>query len=559
MLLGIHVKNLALIDEIEVDFGEQLNILTGETGAGKSIIIGSVNLALGGKATKDMIRGDADYALVELFFRTNDLKIIEMLHQMDIPVDDGDIMITRRLSMARSICRINGEIVSTKALAKISSALLDIHGQHDHQSLLHISKHLDILDDYAKDALGVLKKDMAHAYQLYMELSAELNEANADEESRRREQSFISFEINEIDEAHLIPGEDEALEAQYKKMSNAQRITGYTREAYLLADDTASDAVSRALRQLYPAAAFDESLSGLVDQLQDIENLLNDFNRELSSYMSELVFDAETFDVVERRLDLINDLKAKYGQSIERILSYKEEKEAELKKLEHYDEYLANLKQRLASTKQEYERLAGEVSRIRKAQSSELSVLIKEALTELNFLDVKFEIQVREGAHATKNGIDEVEFMISTNPGEPLKPLSKVASGGELSRIMLAIKSVLADTDEIETLIFDEIDTGISGRTAQKVSERLAVIARSHQVLCISHLPQIAAMADHHYLIEKSVENAHTATGIRMLNADASAEEVARMLGGAEITGKVIENAREMKILAEKTKIMLRR
>lgn len=558
MLLGIHVQNLALIHEIEVDFGENLNIMTGETGAGKSILIGSVNLALGAKASKDMIRQGADSALVELYFKTDDQKIIEKLESMDIPADDGHIMITRRLMPTRSVCRINGEVVSAKILAEISALLIDIHGQHDHQSLLHISKHMDILDHFSKDDFGTLKQDMEKAYDLYMKLLDELKNANVDADARRREQSFISYEIGEIEDAQLVPGEDESLEVQYRKMVNAKKIMDGATGAYQLTGDDASDAISRALRHLYPVAEYDDAVSGLLDQLQDIENLLNDFNREMSGYMDELVFDDETFDTVEHRLDFINDLKAKYGQTIEDILTYKAQKQKELEKLENYDAYLQDLKMNVEKAKALYDKLASKVSAVRKAQSKVLSVAIEDALKELNFLDVRFEIQVRAASHISKNGVDEVEFMISTNPGEPVKSLSRVASGGELSRIMLAIKSVLADADDVDTLIFDEIDTGISGRTAQKVSERLAVIAANHQVLCISHLPQIASMADNHFLIEKTVENGRTITNIRKLDDDASAAEVARMLGGVEITGTVVENAREMKKLAAKTKKSLR-
>lgn len=558
MLLGIHVQNLALIHEIEVDFGENLNILTGETGAGKSILIGSVNLALGAKSSKDMIRQGADSALVELYFRTDDENIIKTLEMMDIPVEDGHIMITRRLMPTRSVCRINGEVVSAKALAQVSALLIDIHGQHDHQSLLHISKHMDILDHFSKDDFGPLKQDMEKAYDLFMKLSDELKNATVDAEARRREQSFISYEIGEIEDARLITGEDESLETQYRKMVNAKKIMDGVSGAYQLTGDDAADAVSRALRHLYPVAEYDEELSGLLAQLEDIENLLNDFNREMSVYMDDLVFDDETFDTVEQRLDMINDLKAKYGQSIEDILAYKAKKEAELERLENYESYLQQLKLDAEKAKASYDKLASKVSAIRKKNSKTLGMAIEDALKELNFLDVRFEIQVRSAAHISKNGIDEVEYMISTNPGEPVKSLSKVASGGELSRIMLAIKSVLADADDVDTLIFDEIDTGISGRTAQKVSERLAVIAANHQVLCISHLPQIASMADHHFLIEKTVHDGRTITNIRKLDEDTSANEVARMLGGVQITGTVVENAREMKALAVNTKKKLR-
>lgn len=554
MLLGIHIKNLALIDEIEINFGEHLNILTGETGAGKSIMIGSVNLALGGKAAKDMIRQGAEDALVELFFKTEDKVVLEKLNQMDIPWEDGHIIITRRIMPTRSVCRINGEIVSAKSLSEISSSLIDIHGQHDHQSLLYKHKHLDILDDFSKEKLGHLKKDMAEAYKEYTKLCRQLNESNQDEEQRRRAMDFAKFELEEINNAHLTLGEDEQLEAQYKKMVNGKKITEGTHEAHQLTSTEASEAVSRALRSLYPMADEDKPLADLVSQLEDIENLLSDFNRELADYEESLVFDRETFDSVEQRLDLINGLKAKYGQTLEDILAYGQAKEQELDQLAHYEEYLEKLTGDTKEAKARYEALANQVSQIRHSQSVILAKEIENALKDLNFLDVNFQLEIIDSNQWTQNGKDEAQFIIATNPGESLKPLSQVASGGELSRIMLAIKSVLADADAIETLIFDEIDTGISGRTAQKVSERLAVISDKHQVICISHLPQIASMADNHYVIEKQVVSGRTVTDIRMLSKDKSAEEIARMLGGVEITETVLENAKEMKKLAEKMK-----
>lgn len=558
MLLGIHVQNLALIHEVEVDFGENLSVLTGETGAGKSILIGSVNLALGAKSSKDLIRQGEDSALVELFFKTEDKKLIQKLEEMDIPAEDGNIVITRRLMPARSVCRINGEVVSARVLAEVSAGLIDIHGQHDHQSLLNIAKHMDILDDFSKEELGNRKELLLEAWNQYLKIAAELKNAKTDEESRRREIAFITYEIEEIEKARLVAGEDETLELQYKKMSNAKKITDHAGEAYGYTEDTCSDAIGRALSALQPAAAYDDTLKDLLDELLNIENLLNDFNRELSGYMEDLVFDDETFQTVEQRLDQVNDLKAKYGQRIEDILTYKEQKEIELEKLENYDAYVEKLEAELQNAKKQYESIALEISKIRKQNSPKLGALIVDALKEMNFLDIQFEIQVRQLNHGTKLGIDEVEFMVSTNPGEPLKSLSKVASGGELSRMMLAIKSVLADTDDVDTLIFDEIDTGISGRTAQKVSERLAVIAKHHQVLCISHLPQIASMADHHYLIEKSVEDSRTTTRLHVLDEDDAAKEIARMLGGVEITDTVLKNAIEMKDMAKEIKTRLR-
>lgn len=550
MLLGIHVKNLALIDEVEIDFGEHLNILTGETGAGKSVLIGSVSLALGQKASREMIRKGAKEALVELFFKTKDRKLTKRLTEMDIDCEDGDIVISRRITPSRSVCRINGEIVSARILSEISGRLIDIHGQHEHQSLLYKDRHLAILDHYAKEELSKLKPAMAEAYRTYTSLVKTLSSDDSDAEERRREQDFIAYEIQEIEAAALSGNEDELLEAQYKKLSNARKITESVSLAYQLTGGEASDAVSRALRAVCSVAEDAGDLNDLCAQLEDVENILGDFNRGVSDYLQEMTYDPQACDEIEKRLDLINNLKAKYGQTIEAIENYRRQKQERLEFLENYEAHMDALRSQIQEAKADYETLASQVSDIRKRMSSQLAKHIEQALLELNFLDVRFSMEVRPSGHFCAEGVDEAEFLISTNPGEDLKPLGHVASGGELSRIMLAIKSVLADADEIETLIFDEIDTGISGRTAQKVSERLAVIAGKHQVLCISHLPQIASMADDHYLIEKHVEADRTTTEISHLDEASSVAEIARMLGGVTITDKVLESAREMKTLA---------
>ena len=519
MLSAIHVKNLALIDEIEVDFQEHLNILTGETGAGKSIIIGSINLALGKKMPKDMIRKGADYALVELFFNIDENSdAAKALAKLEIPQEDGTVAISRRMSPSRSVSRINGEIVSVKTVKEIASMLIDIHGQHEHQSLLYKSKHLEILDEFSKEKLGTLKKEMAEAFEKYKAFERELKNAVTDSEQRKKEQIFLEYVIQEIEDAALTEGEDDLLAAQYKKMSHSRKIMESAGSAYALCANEASEAVSRALRELSSVEDYDETISGMKAQLYDADNLLNDFNREMAGYIDALTFDDEAFRETEQRLDMINTLKTKYGQTIREILDYKEQKQQELEQLEHYEEYLHKLRADFKAAGKTYMQLAKKVSEIRQAAGKKLSSLILEALKELNFLDVRFDMRFYTLENAGSNGIDEAEFVISTNPGEDLKPLGEVASGGELSRVMLAVKSVLADADAVETLIFDEIDAGISGRTAQKVSERLSVIAGKHQVICITHLPQIASMADAHYMIEKKNVADHTLTEIKKLS-----------------------------------------
>lgn len=551
MLQNLHVKNLALIDETEVEFGPGLNILSGETGAGKSIIIGSINLALGEKVQKEMLRDNGEAALVELIFFVEDADTIEAIRALDIEVEDDTVILSRKITGGRAIGRINGEAVSASKMKAVASLLIDIHGQHEHQSLLSKKKHLEILDTFAKEVLGDKKEKLTQCYQEYRKLKDELEHANLDCEERARELSFLEYEVKEIKEAQLTVGEDEELEAVFRKYSNGKKImdaVGAANAATSEDDESASERIGRALRELSSVSGYDERVKEMEEQLTEIDNLLSDFNHELASYLSDEEFDEETFYETEKRLDLINHLKSKYGNTIADIIKYGEEKEERINVLNDYDAYLAGLQKNVSEKEKQLEQLSKKVSDIRKKESKKLTESIKNALLDLNFLDVQFTMEFAETDY-TANGIDDAQFLISTNPGEPVKPLGKVASGGELSRIMLAIKTVMA-SDKIGTLIFDEIDSGISGRTAQMVSEKMNVLGRNHQIICITHLPQIAAMADSHFLIEKSVENQATVSKIHKLTDEQSVEELARMLGGVEITDTVLENAREMKQMA---------
>ena len=529
MLVGLHVKNLALIEQADVEFGNGLNILTGETGAGKSIIIGSVALALGAKASRDMIRCGEEYAYIELIFSVDDEKKREELKKMDVyPDEDGLLIISKKITQTRSISRINDETVTTARLKAVTGKLLDIHGQHEHQSLLHKQKHLEILDEYSWRETGSLKRNVAESYRRYLELKGKLDGFSLDEESRKRELDFVRFEIDEIEDSALKPGEEEELAAKFRKFSHSQKIMESLQGAYQAVD---GDAIGRAYREMESVASYDERLSGIAAGLSDAESILSDICRSISDYMDEMEFSGEDFKKTEERLDLVRGIMA------------------------NYEELAFAAKAEFEEQKRVLGLLCGRLSKEREKAAKILENRITEELEDLNFLHVEFRVDVHRTDHFTAAGSDEVEFLISTNPGSiPPRPLGEVASGGELSRIMLAIKTVLADTDDIPTLIFDEIDTGISGRTAQKVSERLSYIGKKHQVLCITHLPQIAAMADTHFEIKKSVENGVTATKIRKLTEKDEVDELARLLGGAEITEKVRENAEEMKRLAEETK-----
>lgn len=555
MLVNIHVKNMALIKEADIALGNGLNILSGETGAGKSILLGAIAVALGLQGFKGFAREGAEYALSELVFTVEKEEQRSALEAMEIPMEEDEVIISRRLSKGRATSKINGETVPVSLVKKVGALLIDIHGQHENQALLHIRKHLELLDDFAKENLGNIREEYQKSYHEYGELKKELEQAQLDNAARAKEMDFLSFEIGEIEEASLQKGEDESLEEDYKKLANGREILEAVTEAYqLCGTDGASDSTGRALRSLASVAEYDSSLKALYGQLMDVDNLLNDFSREVSSYAQELDVDEETLCSTEERLDLINRLKTKYGNTIEAILEYKEEKEKRFQVLERYEEYLAELESRFAACRKKLDEQAEALTRIRKEAAVRFSEQVCQALQELNFLDVRFELEFRRLEDYTASGLDEVCFMISTNPGQPLRPVQDTASGGELSRIMLAVKSIMADQEKVETLIFDEIDSGISGRTAQKVSEKLAVIAGAHQVICITHLAQIAAMADVHFMIEKKVLGEETQTSIRQLDERESIEELARILGGAKITQTVLDGAKEMKELAKTSK-----
>ena len=555
MLIHLHVKNLALIEDIEVEFGPGLNILTGETGAGKSVLLGSMQLILGGRTARGRIRTGASCALVELLFQVENKKAEQALNSLGIFTEEGQVLLSRKIMDGRSINKINGETCTVGQMKAAAECLLDIHGQHEHQSLLYQEKQLEILDAYGREKIRPAKEAVRQSYEEYRKYMRALKELDTDEEQRNREKAFLEFEISEIEKAHLVPGEDEELETLYRRLNNGKLILETLQSVHSLtgydSGQGAGEAVGTGVRELLRVTEYDTQLESMAETLQEIDGLLNDFNRELSSYVEDLSFDDETFYETEKRLDQINGLKAKYGRTIEEILEYQNTQQQKLEKLARYEENFLEARQNLKKAEEQLEKDSYVLSEIRKDYSKTLTEKIIEGLRDLNFLDVKFRIDFQRKQEFTDNGYDSIEYEISTNPGESVKPLGRIVSGGELSRIMLAIKAILADRDQIETLIFDEIDTGISGRTAQKVSEKMAVIGSCHQVLCITHLPQIAAMADTHFEIEKHQKGSETITEIHPLGERESVRELARLLGGAEITEAVLKNAMEMKELAQ--------
>ena len=531
MLESLHVKNLALIDEQEVLFHEGMNILTGETGAGKSIIIGSINLALGARADKDYIRTGADYALVELSFSLNEQQCA-LVREMELPIEDGNtLLLQRKIMPGKSTCRVGGETISATQLKKLAPCLLDLYGQHEHQSLLKPAAYRKMLDDYIGEKAKKQKVMLKSLIAEYRKTAEEMEAQTADEKERAGRMRLLEFEAAEIEAAALEPAEDEQVEKKYRRLVNSKKIkeivylvhglTGYDEEG------SAGSAVGHALRELKGIGSADEEALPLIAQLTDIDDLLNDFNRSM----------------------------ADYRDSLDVILASLEERQEELEKLANFEAYMEQLKDRAQKQKEEILSLCGSLSLLRQKAAKPLSKKLREAMEDLNFKDVRFEIAVTpKDEDFTADGYDQIEFLISTNPGESLRPLWQIASGGELSRIMLAFKTVFADKDETDTLIFDEIDTGISGKTAWEVAKKLGRLSKDHQIICITHLAQIAAMADGHFLIEKSVRKERTTTSIRALAKEESLNELARLLGSGEMTKAVLENAKEMKENAKNVK-----
>ncbi len=556
MLRNLHIKNLALIREVDVDFNPGLNILTGETGAGKSIIIDSIGMALGGKPVRRLIRDDAPSGLVELVFEVSNPETEAALAAMDIAAEDGVILISRKMQGNRSTIRINGETRTAADARAVGSLLLDIHGQSEHQKLLRPDHQLDLIDSYGREEIREALLKVRESYKVYAELKKKLGSGEMSEEERNRRMSFLEFEIEDIESAGLKEGEDEELEALYRKMKNARRIVTAVNEAHTLTgyEEGAGDEIGRAVKELDSVSEYDEEIAGLLNTLSEIDDLLNDFNREVAAYADSLEFEESAFAETEERLDLINRLKAKYGRTISDILMAKEEKEEELSALRDYEEERIRLKKKFARAEEALGEASRGLSVLRKRYAEEFSRKVVDQLRELNFAKADFAVHFEETAGYTANGCDAVSFMIATNPGEPRRELSKVVSGGELSRIMLGIKTIFAADDKTETLIFDEVDTGISGRTAQMVAEKMSAIARDRQVLAITHLPQIAAMADTHYAITKELSDSSAITKIEALSEEESVLELARLIGGEKITENTLKSSREMKEMCRQKK-----
>lgn len=564
MLTELRVQNFALIDDVTVEFHEGLNILSGETGAGKSIIMGSVNMALGSKASKDSIRRGCNSAYVELTFHLSESQK-ERIAALDLDTDEDDnLVISRKITDTKSLSRINGETVNLSVVREAASILIDLHGQTDNQTITRHDKQLELLDAFASAENGAFEDFLSEyrtALASYREVTKKLDSFDMDEAKRLREISFLEYVIDEIEQAELSEEEEEELAEQLKKLSNQQSIAegmGHVRSLLFESSGSscASDQVSEAVQTLQKLVVYDRDLEQTVSSLTDVEALLSDLAKEVDTYCDlSCETDPAELDRITRRVDQIHDLKNKYGRTIAEVLEYQAKQSELLKELKDYQIHKEENEQQQKALRERLLMLGEKLHKARKKAAGPLADRISTALADLNFLNAEFEIRVeRQEESFLSEGQDQVSFYISPNPGEVLKPISEIASGGELSRIMLALKTVLADEDEIESFVFDEIDAGISGRTAQKVAEKLITLSGSHQVICISHLSQIVSMADYHYLIEKKVEGGTTRTEIRQLDYEDSVTEIARLLSGTEVTQSVLDTAWEMKDLAQKAK-----
>lgn len=555
MLESIHIKNFALISDEEIFFDKGLNILTGETGAGKSIIFGALGLALGDKFNKDSVKDENAETFIEAVFSVQDLKLKEKLEDLSVDMEDDQVILTRKISNQRSRSLINGENVPLKKLSKVGELLIDIYGQHEYQSLMKAQNHLSIIDDFGKSEIEPVKEKVKNIFDEWKKLQEELNKSYSDEKEREKELLYLDHEIEEIESANLKIGEDTELEDKFKKMNNFKRIMSSVNEAYeKTGDNGISSLISDAISDMKNAVNYDEALNDDFNILSDVESLINDFNHNIKDYIMDSSFDEEEFEFIEKRLDIINDLKSKYGFTIENILSSLSHKKKKKEEIENYDTYLENLKQNIKLVEKEYFKEAKKLSDFRKKYIDILLKDVKKSMEELNFSNTAISLPLEESETPLRNGIDSGEFLVSLNKGEPIRPLREVASGGELSRISLSIKTSVSNYSDIKTLIFDEIDAGISGRTAQRVAQKLAILGKKAQIICITHLPQIAVMADKHYVVEKIENNNSTVSFIKQLFNNDRVIEIGRLLSGDDITEITRDNAKEMLKNAENFK-----
>lgn len=562
MLKELHIKNIAVIDEVHIEFSRGFNVLTGETGAGKSILIDSINMALGKRVSHDLIRTGCDKAVVNACFEISDGHLLDLVSDMGIDAEDGIISINRQLTAdGKSTCRINGVTMPLGVVREITAMLIDIHGQNDNQSLLDPHSHIAFLDEYGNNQSTL--EEYKLSYKKMRELEREIRQLSSALDEREKRLDLLLFQIDEISTAKLKPNEDKELEAKRDYLYNMENIVSASGTAYAALyggeEYSAYDLLRQAERSLSDISRFSPKLTESYERLGSIIAETQDIASEINSCLSATDFSMAELDMLEERIDTINTLKHKYGNSIEEILEYANSARAEADKIEKSDQTLTQLSSELENVQTQLKALADSLTASRIESANLLETQIMNELYDLDMPKVKFAIRISDRMDGkeinyTDSGKDNIEFLLSTNPGEALKPMSKIASGGELSRIMLAIKSVLSDTGTQDTMIFDEIDTGVSGRAAQKIAEKLARLAKKRQVFSITHLAQIASMADSHYLIKKTSTEDKTSTSVTLLDTQRRIEELARIIGGVTVTDLTRENAREMLDLAKNKK-----
>jgi DNA repair protein RecN (Recombination protein N) len=530
----LHIKNIGIIDEISVDLNKGFNVLTGETGAGKTLIIDSLEILAGGRFSKEMIRKGEEYSFVE----------------MSVSKKNGeeDVILSREINInGRNLCKINGRMVTVAELKNFMSSIIDIHGQHDNQSLLNTSTHIQMLDKFAGNNLKNIKLGYIEKYNKYKRLKEEISKNYGDDKERQRKLDLLKYQSNEIEEANLKKGEEEELEEKKKKILNTEKLSKNLGIAENEILNVAIDSVQSAMKALEKIEDINEEYAKTAEAIRNVYYELEDCGRTIASYSEDIYFNDREIEEVETRLNLISSMKRKYGNNIEEILKYKEEVEKEIYEIENLEEYTNKLKSDLKILESEMKAICKQMHQIREKISKVLSEEVQKDLIDLEMKNTIFKVDIKYNSsnEFNENGQEQIEFLIMTNIGEDFKPLTKIASGGEMSRIMLAIKRVLADVDEVETLVFDEIDTGISGLASNKVAEKMKAISKTHQIICVTHLATIAAKGDSNYFISKQVENEKTKTNISLLTDNKLVEEIARIASG-EVTKVSMQYAKEL-------------
>lgn len=556
MITHIKIQDFAIIDHLDVDFHEGLNVITGETGAGKSIIIEAISTALGSRADTTYVRTGKDKAIIQLTLDTSDEQSQAFFEENGITPDEETVIKREISKTGKSVCRINGEIVPVSLLSKFCRGLADIHGQYDHQSLLNAEQHVFLLDSFGGPEIRKVRETTEQVYHQYVDCSRQLNQIKNNLAAAQRQRDFMSFELDEINKIKPVLGEDDELAQRITLLENSQRIFERLSGAYevLFGEEQAViSQLSTVTNQLSDVAEFSTEISGFHDQVSDAYYQLEDVAEELRRFKDTLTFSPEELEEAYKRQDLLDGLKRKHGGSLESVLSYAKEVETALTKIDNADAEIEALTRDLGIYRDQLKLASSRLSLLRHDAAELMSQKINAELMELNFQNAQFVVDFKEQEKTvyTANGIDVVEFLISTNKGEMPKPLAKIASGGEISRIMLAMKRITGELDYIPTLIFDEIDSGISGITASIVGKKLVQIAENHQVMCITHLPQIAACGTHHYKIQKTDNDESTVSTVVPLTENERVDEIARLLGGINITETTRESARELLALSK--------